>query len=152
MSNPRWTSARSAAGGTRSARQEPGRARFGLPRHRVEELAESQLAFLPRRRERFDRRVREGRIVESHGDLRPEHSDLIERPVIIDCCEFPRQLRILDPADKVSFLALERERLGHPIGRWSLETCTEVTDDAPPEPLVRFSRNHRLMRRARIAL
>jgi aminoglycoside phosphotransferase family enzyme len=140
------------AEGVRSDLQELGRPEFGLPAERVANLAEAQLAFLEQRAALFDQRVLRGRIVEGHGDLRPEHICLTSDPAIIDCLEFSRELRIVDPADELAFLALECERLGKPVvGRWFLETYTRVTGDEPPEPLMRFHRTYRAMRRAKIA-
>ena len=45
--------------------------------------------------------------VEGHGDLRPEHVCLAAEPVFIDCLEFNRDLRVLDPFDEISYLGLE---------------------------------------------
>ena len=140
------------AEGVRSDLQELGRPEFGLPAERVANLAEAQLAFLEQRAALFDQRVLRGRIVEGHGDLRPEHICLTSDPAIIDCLEFSRELRIVDPADELAFLALECERLGKPVvGRWFLETYTRVTGDEPPEVLMHFHRTYRAMRRAKIA-
>lgn len=128
------------------------RPEFGLPAGRVAELAEAQLAFLERHRALFDQRVLEGRIVEGHGDLRPEHICLSPEPAIIDCLEFSHELRLVDPADELAFLALECERLGMPVvGRWFLATYTRVTGDDPPRPLLHFHRTYRALRRAKIA-
>jgi aminoglycoside phosphotransferase family enzyme len=57
-------------------------------------------------------RVREGRVREGHGDLRPEHVCLVAPPAVIDCLEFNRLLRLVDPFDEIAFLGLECERLG----------------------------------------
>jgi len=144
---------RRLADGTRSDLRELCRPRFGLSRRAVELLAQAQLEVLEIHRSLFDPRVQAGRIVEGHGDLRPEHVCLLPDPAIIDCLEFDRDLRLLDPADELAFLGLECERLGQPIvGRWFLETYTEVTGDAPPGPLLRFYRVYRALRRAKIAI
>lgn len=59
------------------------------------------------------RRAVEGRVVECHGDLRPEHICL--SPLcIIDSLEFSRELRVLDPAEELAFLRLECEMAGAP--------------------------------------
>ncbi|HSG95679.1 MAG TPA: hypothetical protein VLA28_09160, partial [Afifellaceae bacterium] len=42
-------------------------------------------------------RARSSRILEGHGDLKPEHVCLTDPPVIIDCLEFNRSLRLIDP-------------------------------------------------------
>jgi aminoglycoside phosphotransferase family enzyme len=54
-----------------------------------------------------------GKIIEAHGDLWPEHICLEDKPVIIDCLEFNRALRILDTVSELAFLALECEQRGN---------------------------------------
>ena len=101
----------------------------------------------------FNERARNRRIVEGHGDLRPEHVCLLPEPQIIDCLEFSRDFRILDPADELAFLALECERLGDPgLKRTILDAYTEFSGDAPPVKLVHFYQSHRACMRAKIAL
>lgn len=101
----------------------------------------------------FDRRVGEGRISEGHGDLRPEHICLEKEPVIIDCLEFDRRYRLLDPADELAFLALECERLGEGrIGESILRAYCEASGDRPPPLLVSFYRSLRSLVRARLAV
>jgi aminoglycoside phosphotransferase family enzyme len=93
-----------------------------------------------------------GCLVEGHGDLRPEHICVGREPAIIDCLEFDRDLRVLDPADELAFLGLECERLDAPwVGQWFLDAYIEVTGDVPPPPLLDFYRSYRALRRARIA-
>ncbi len=62
--------------------------------------------------ERLDARVHAGAIVEGHGDLRPEHICLSDPPVIYDCLEFNRTLRLCDPFSEVVFLGMECAMLG----------------------------------------
>ncbi len=126
---------------------------FGLGTALPEELARAQLGFLQAYAERFDRRVAQGRIVEGHGDLRPEHVCLLPEPVVIDCLEFNREFRILDPADELGYLALECERLGAPeVGSWLLEGYTEASGDDPPAALLHFYQSCRAFLRAKIAV
>jgi len=139
--------------GTNHDRRELVAPEAGPDRNRVEAVAAAQLRFLERRRDLFDARVAEGRIVEGHGDLRPEHICLTREPAIIDCLEFSWELRIADPADELAFLALECERLGRAEpGAWFLEVYRRETGDDPPEPLLRFHRTFRCLRRAVIAI
>ena len=58
------------------------------------------------------KRVRDRRIIDGHGDLRPEHIWLGDPVKIIDCLEFNPRLRAVDPFDEIAFLSLECERLG----------------------------------------
>lgn len=60
----------------------------------------------------FEARVAAGWIRECHGDLRPEHICLTEPPIIFDCLEFNRNLRMVDPFSEVVFLGMEADMLG----------------------------------------
>jgi len=109
--------------------------------------------FLEREPGLITERVREGRIVEGHGDLRTGHICLCETPVIIDCLEFSRALRLLDPFDELADLASECERLGAPwIGDILMDRCAAELDDRPPERLMAFYTAYRACLRARLAI
>jgi uncharacterized protein len=126
---------------------------FGLDKEVPESLARHQLGFLETHAGLFDQRVRQGRIIEGHGDLRPEHVCLLAQPVIIDCLEFNREFRIVDPADELGYLALECERLHAPeVGHWLLEGYREASGDAPPVALLHFYQSWRAVLRAKLAL
>jgi aminoglycoside phosphotransferase family enzyme len=128
------------------------RPRYGLPVERIEQITRQQLACLDRYPLLFLRRVRQGRVVEAHGDLRPQHVCLSDPPVIIDCLEFKRELRVLDGADELAYLALECERLGAPaLGRFILDRYASLSGDAPSLRLREFYMSHRALVRAKIA-
>lgn len=133
---------------------ELGRPAFDLSRELVETPCAAQLKLLNQAPELFDRRVREGRIIEAHGDLRPEHICLLEpEPVVIDCLEFNRDLRTLDAAADLAFLAQECERLGAPrVGQIVFAVYTEVTHDAPPLRLISFYKSYWACLRARLCV
>ncbi len=85
---------------------------LGLPSGSVRRLARIHLAFLATRQTLFAQRVLSRRVVDAHGDLRPEHIWLGEPIQIIDCLEFNDRLRAADTLAEVAFLDLECERLG----------------------------------------
>ena len=92
-------------------------------------------------------------LVEGHGDLRPEHVWLGPEPMIIDCLEFQREFRILDPVEELAFLAMECELLdARQISRLILAVYGETAGDLPPEPLIAFYKSYRAGLRAKIAL
>ncbi len=126
---------------------------YGLPPALIAGTCAWQRDALARHGADFDRRAETGRIVEAHGDLRPEHICLEAEPQLIDCLEFARELRLLDPVDELAFLALECERLGAPqFAAPVFATYAAVTGDAPPAPLLAFYRSYRACIRARIAI
>jgi len=127
--------------------------RYRLPVAVVRKIGAAQFAFLREESELLYQRVRAGKIIEAHGDLRPEHIWLGEEPVVIDCLEFKREYRILDVADELAFLAMECEHLGAPsVGQIFLETYSEVTGDKPPEKLLHFYKSYRATLRAKITI
>lgn len=126
---------------------------FGLARARVQALHEAQRALLTRRSAWFARRAEEGRIVDGHGDLRPEHVCLLTPPVIFDRLEFNRQFRLVDPADELASLAVECERLGASIVEPELfRVYEEVTGDRPGPTLLAFYKTYRACLRAKLAI
>jgi len=126
---------------------------FALPVALIEPVCARQDSFVLRAAALFDARSRDGRIVEAHGDLRPEHICLEPQPQIIDCLEFSRDFRTLDPADELAFLALECERLGAAWMRKPIfETYTGLAGDAPADTLLHFYQSYRACTRAKIAI
>ena len=108
--------------------------------------------FLRARPEMLIERHREGRIVEGHGDLRPEHVCLEREPKIIDCLEFSRRLRLVDPADELAFLALECAMLDQPGAGERLQRSYEtIAGDRPPAPLIAWYTGCRALLRARLS-
>lgn len=124
---------------------------------RLPERAEPVVTALDRalgnRKNPLRKRARRRRIVEGHGDLRPQHVCLRPRPVFFDCLEFDRSLRLLDPVDEIAYLAMECEYRGTPrVGEIFYETYAEVTGDEVDPDLAAFYKAHRALVRARLAL
>lgn len=124
-----------------------------VPEARARQVADRLEAFLTGGAPLLEDRARRGRIVEGHGDLRPEHVFLGPPPAVIDCLEFNREFRVLDPLDELAFLGLECERLGTAeAGATFLRAYHERTSDAPAAPLLAFYAAHRGLLRAKIAI
>ena len=138
---------REFAAGIAEHRLELERAGYALPMAEIERICEALLAILAQA-SLFDARAA-GRIVEGHGDLRPERICLEREPQIIACVTFSRRLRTLDPADELALLALECERLGAPqVGAQLLAAFRERCADATPAALAFFYRGYRALMRA----
>jgi aminoglycoside phosphotransferase family enzyme len=116
-------------------------------------LCERLRAVLREQAALFDARVAAGRIVEGHGDLRPEHVYLGLPPAIIDRLEFALALRTLDTLDELGYLALECERAGAPaLGQLLVETYRDGMGDDGPDALLHFYQALRACIRARLAI
>ncbi len=123
-----------------------------LPEPLVKRITASLLRTLKLEPAMFDARVNAGRIIEGHGDLRPEHVCLIDPPVVFDCVEFSRDFRTIDIADELSFLAMECDFLGAgSIGQRLIDQCTTMLGDDVPPRLTRFYKAYRACVRAKVA-
>jgi uncharacterized protein len=120
-----------------------------LDRGCLERIVENGHRFLHDHTTLFDARIAEGRVVDAHGDLRPEHVFLSSEPQIIDCLEFSAELRLLDTLEEISFLALECERLGRAhLGRHIEALYRERCADDAVGALADFYRSQRAIVRA----
>jgi aminoglycoside phosphotransferase family enzyme len=134
------------------SRQALLRPAFGRDQGRIDRVAGRLIDHLRAHPELMIERHRAGRIVEGHGDLRPEHIGLERTPVVIDCLEFSRALRLVDPADELAFLALESAMLGDAEAGARLQRRYEAAaGDRPPERLVAWYGSYRALLRARLS-
>lgn len=98
-------------------------------------------------------KARARRVVDAHGDLRPEHICLTAEPMVIDCLEFNRSLRLLDPLSELSFLRLESRRLGAAwVGDKVIARYRRDTNDRAPAALLPFYESYHALTRAAIAI
>jgi len=122
------------------------------PRATVQRIADALLRRLDELRGTFRVRIDRGHIVEGHGDLRPEHICLIDPPVVIDCIEFNRDFRTVDPADELSFLTMECARLHRRwVGDVAFNVYESITGDEEARTLCGFFMAYRALLRSRLA-
>ncbi len=113
----------------------------------------AQLRMLRLAPDLLDSRVCDGRIVDGHGDLRPEHIYLNPQPTIIDCIEFNAEFRQLDVLDELGFLAMECDYLGaERVGQTIIERYQQASADRPPDVLLDFYKCYRACVRAKVAV
>lgn len=134
--------------GKRASLAQP---RYGLSPAQIDEVYAGAHEWLARHGALLEERA--ARVVDGHGDLRPEHVCLERPPVVIDCLEFSPQLRALDPVSELAFLALECRRLGAAwIGERLLASHARISGDDPPVELIPFYQSHHALIRAAIAV
>jgi aminoglycoside phosphotransferase family enzyme/predicted kinase len=110
-----------------------------------------QLLFMQVFRDLLRARAEQGFVIEGHGDLRPEHIVFEDRVSMIDGIEFNRDLRILDQADELSFLAMECAVMGFPeLGRELRQRVLAKLQDTAPLELLAFYESYRAVVRAKV--
>jgi aminoglycoside phosphotransferase family enzyme len=129
------------------------RSGFQFPRSTVQALVDAQLGFIARHARRLGERG--SRLVEGHGDLRPEHVYLgssAQGPAVIDCLEFDASLRRLDPIEEVAFLAMECTAAGATqVARALLNGIRSQMHDGVSDAIVHFYMSQRAATRAALS-
>jgi len=111
------------------------------------------LHFLIKYAELFDQRIVDGKVIDAHGDLRPEHICLGPDPVIIDRIEFNSELRVMDIAEELSTLALECDILeSSATGQLFLNVYRWKSKDKIPDMLIQFYKAKRAFLRAKLSI
>jgi aminoglycoside phosphotransferase family enzyme len=124
--------------------------RFALPQ--VEALLDRMDHALAAHEGLLRQRASERRLVDGHGDLRPEHICLIDPPVVIDALEFDPRLREVDPFDELCFLGLECAMIGDAeFGPRLMARCADALDDHPDAALLQWHTACRALLRARLS-
>jgi uncharacterized protein len=101
----------------------------------------------------LEERVRRSRIVDGHGDLRPEHICFVDPIAIFDGLEFNAELRQVDPFDELAFLGVECALLGQPtFGAALAAKVGALLADPAPARLIALYGASRAVLRARLAL
>lgn len=116
-------------------------------------LGERARTFLEERCELLERRVREGRIRDGHGDLHAENLCRGDAGwIAFDRLEFSRALRCTDVAADLGFVAMDLDERGHPELAERLERAyVERSGDRELPQLSRFYRAYRALVRAKVA-
>lgn len=123
---------------------------LGLPQPTVDEVARRLHSHL---KSDFRAHRRAERVVDGHGDLRPEHVIMVDEPLVIDRVSFDRRLRMVDPVDELSGLQMECAVLGSELPIEAiLDPYRQLTDDRFGPSLPVFYAALRATIRAKLAI
>jgi aminoglycoside phosphotransferase family enzyme len=99
----------------------------------------------------FDKRVREGRIRDCHGDLHAAHVCFTDSICIYDCIEFNDRFRYCDVASEVAFLAMDLDRYQQAgLSRHLVSTYVELSHDEELLKLLDFYKCYRAYVRGKV--
>ncbi len=126
-----------------------------LPSTRVDALESETIVRLAALRPRFETRRLGGRAVDGHGDLHLDHvwfEEGNDEPLMIDCIEFNDDLRRIDCASEVAFLAMDfRYRERADLAEMFLHAYASRADDYDLFGVVDFFSAYRALVRAKVA-
>lgn len=122
----------------------------GLDRRQIDRIHIAQRRLLELDAARLA--TRGARLVDGHGDLRAEHVQLGRTVQVIDCLEFDRELRRLDPMQDLALLALEIDGLGQAhLARRLLRRYCQYTGETIGAAELWFYVSHNAMTRAKLS-
>jgi aminoglycoside phosphotransferase family enzyme/predicted kinase len=126
----------------------------GLAPDGVEEIERLVRRYLAGRRQLFDTRIEQGRVVDGHGDLLAEDIFCLDDgPRVLDCLEFDDHLRYIDGLDDAAFLAMDLEQFGTPeAAAFFLAEYSEYSGDPAPPSLRHHYVAYRAFVRAKVSL
>lgn len=104
-------------------------------------------------RDTFERRRREGRVRDVHGDLHLGNVTQFEgRTLLFDCLEFSAELRCTDVASDVAFMAMDLHAHGlHRLAHRFINAWVERSGDVDSLAVLRYYAVHRALVRAKVA-
>ncbi len=124
-----------------------------VPEAAIDEAARLAERFLAGRRPLFDARIRDGRVLDGHGDLLAgDIFCLDDGPRILDCLDFDDKLRWLDGLDDAAFLAMDLEQRGAPgLAEQFIRWYSEYSGDPAPAALRHHYVAYRAIVRAKVS-
>lgn len=128
-----------------------------LPGHalvaEIDEIERLACRFLASRGPLLESRIREGRIVDGHGDLLADDIFCLDDgPRIMDCLDFDDRLRWVDGLDDAAFLAMDLQHLGAPeLASEFMAAYAEFAADPAPVSLQHHYIAYRAFVRAKVS-
>jgi len=99
----------------------------------------------------FDKRVREGKIRDCHGDLHAAHVCFTDDICIYDCIEFNDRFRYSDVASEIAFLAMDLDRYQQAgLSRHLVNTYVGLSHDEELLKLLHFYKCYRAYVRGKV--
>ncbi len=99
----------------------------------------------------FDKRVREGKIRDCHGDLHAAHICFTDDICIYDCIEFNDRFRYSDTVSEIAFLAMDLDRYQQAgLSRHLVHTYVKLSHDEQLLKLLDFYKCYRAYVRGKV--
>jgi hypothetical protein len=122
-----------------------------ISRRQYEAIRAFTNGFTERNAWLFEKRVRDGKIKDCHGDLHSAHVCFVNGICIYDCIEFNDRFRYCDVAAEVAFLAMDLDYHGRPdLSKHFTNSYVKVTQDEELLKLLDFYKCYRAYVRGKV--
>lgn len=122
-----------------------------LSREEYDDIVAYTRAFEDVKAEVFQRRAREGRVRDGHGDLHAANIFLENGIEVIDCIEFNQRFRCLDVAQDMAFLAMDLDFYGRPdLSEAFVAAYIQESGDTGVRELLDFFKAYRAFVRGKV--
>jgi len=123
-----------------------------ISRKIFENIKSNTNKFLEEKKDLFEKRIKQGHILDCHGDL---HSGNIvvsdDNIFIFDCIEFNKRFRYSDVASDIGFLAMDLDYLGFPyLSSYLIEHYIEKSKDFGILDILNFYKCYRAYVRGKV--
>lgn len=112
-----------------------------------------EAASYPKLQSLFEKRLRDGRVRECHGDLHLGNVALVDgKTTVFDCIEFNEAFRWIDVVHEVAFMGMDLSAHGHAdLASRFLNACLERSGDYAGVSVLRYYLFNRALVRAKVA-
>jgi aminoglycoside phosphotransferase family enzyme len=122
-----------------------------IPKAEYERLKGYTDNFITNNAGLFEKRVREGRIRDCHGDLHAAHICFTDDICIYDCIEFNDRFRYCDVVSEIAFLAMDLDRYQQAsLSRHLVNTYVRLSRDEELRKLLDFYKCYRAYVRGKV--
>jgi len=114
-------------------------------------ISDSARNFIKDRASLLQKRVRDNRIRDCHGDLHAQHICFTDGIAVYDCIEFNDRFRYIDVAAEVAFLAMDLDKGGYTsLSRQFIDTYVQKSGDKEIPELLNFYKCYYAYVRAKV--
>ena len=107
--------------------------------------------FLKKKKNIFEKRVKDGYIKDCHGDLHSGNIVITDKIYIFDCIEFNKRFRFCDVASDLSFLAMDLDYLNYPfLSSYLIDYYVEKSKDIEIFNVLNFYKSYRAYVRGKV--
>jgi len=123
-----------------------------ISQQKYQQIKDYTDSFIAQNASLFQKRVKEGRIRDCHGDLHAAHICFSDGICIYDCIEFNDRFRYSDVASEVAFLAMDLDHYGRAdLSRSFVKTYVARSRDSELLRLLNFYKCYRAYVRGKVA-